>query len=109
MMAFGDISPIDYIFFKLAGSNRVEMMPLCELMLADGGGHELSYDPKSSNDDLVVLLDCRPNGKSFRFTKAMVTRYIETQVYGQMYKVVDFVIQPGGEQRTPAVHQFFEK
>lgn len=105
MTSFGDICPIDYIYFKIAGNRLVEQMPLCELAL----GNNVDFDPKSSTSDIIVLIEPVPNGKSLKFSKAALLQRIAQEVYGGMYKVVDLVVQPGGEPHTPEVRQFMEK
>ncbi|NBQ70329.1 MAG: hypothetical protein EBU46_16445 [Nitrosomonadaceae bacterium] len=105
MISFGDVCPIDYIYFKIAGNRLVEQMPLCELALANN----VEFDPKSSTADMLVLIEPVQNGKSFKFSKAALLQKIAQDVYGGMYKVVDLVVQPGGEPRTPEVQQFMEK
>lgn len=105
MISFGEITPIDFIYFKVAGNRSVEQMPLCEMALAN----DVEFDKKSSTPELVVLIERKPGGKSIKISKATMLQRLMQDVYGGMYKVVDFVIQPGGEAHTPEVQAFMEK
>lgn len=105
MTSFGEICPVDYIYFKVAGNRSVEQMPLCELALAS----HAEYDQKSSTADLLVMIEHKPGGRSLKYSKSALLQKIAQDVYDGMFKVTDFVVQPGGETLTTEVQQFMEK
>lgn len=106
MRIFDTPYPYDYLFMKVAGAKQVVYLPLCEAVGFITGA---VYDQKLSNNEQVVFIEKKPDGKTMKVPKKDLILKLQHDIYGDKFKIVDFIIQPEGEMQTAEVTQFLEK
>lgn len=104
-MLFDDISVLDYVFIKIQGERYIQKVPLCELDFGNG-----DYDKKLSTDNQIVINDpTDENGESVKISYTDFKRKLESDLYLQQSRVMDFVVQPGSTETTEQVRNFLER
>jgi len=107
MNLFDGPYPLDYLFLRIAGEDRIVFLPLCE---AVAYVNNANYDQKLSNDKQVVFTENKKDSKmrSHKISCKDFVLKLQHDIYDDKYKIAAFIIQPQGEMQTPEVTQFLD-
>ncbi|NBQ67395.1 MAG: hypothetical protein EBU46_00645 [Nitrosomonadaceae bacterium] len=99
-----DANPLAIVHLKLAGERQLKRIHFDELAFAKG-----EYDPKSSTEETVVMIDPNPDGKMAKFSRDEFIARLTKELFNGKSTVLDFIIQKEHEGLSDRIENFYKR
>lgn len=99
-----DANPLAIVHMKLAGERHLKRIHFDELAFAKG-----EYDPKSSSEEHVVMIDPTPDGKMAKFSREEFLGRLTKELFNGKFNVIDFIIQQEHEGLSDRIESFYKR
>jgi hypothetical protein len=99
-----DANKLAIVHMKLAGERYIKRVHFDELAFGKG-----EYDPKSSSEEMVVMIDPTPDGKMSKFSREEFMARLTKELFNCRSNVLDFIIQGELEGQSDRIESFYKR